>query len=209
MLQSISMSAESNRRLENIIRFGKIKTVNPSKPIPTVTVDLVDIVTDEIRFITTRAGKDSTWDPPSVGEEVMVLSPCGELGLGVAIGSFYNDEHPAPSDDPNLKLRMFEDGCVISYDIATHHLSAILPDSGQATLTAPGGVTVNADTTINGNLKVTGNNTVLGSQSVDGTSHSKGTFSTDGDVVAGDISLKKHRTSGVQSGSSNSGVPIP
>lgn len=207
MLQSISMSAESNRRLENLIRLGKIKTVNPSQPIPTVTVDLVDMVTDEIRFITTRSGKDKTWDPPSIGEEVIVFSPCGELGLGIAIGGFYNDANPAPSADPNLKLRMFEDGCVISYDIATHHLSAILPGGGQATLTADGGVTVNGDTTINGNLQVTGNNTVLGSQSVSGTSYSKGNFNTDGDVNAGGISLKTHTHSGVQTGGGNTGGP--
>ncbi len=207
MLQSISMSAESNRRLENLIRLGKIKTVNPSQPIPTVTVDLVDMVTDEIRFITTRSGKDKTWDPPSIGEEVIVFSPCGELGLGIAIGGFYNDANPAPSADPNLKLRIFEDGCVISYDIDTHHLSAILPAGGQATLTADGGVTVNGDTTINGNLQVTGNNTVLGSQSVSGTSYSKGNFNTDGDVNAGGISLKTHTHSGVQTGGGNTGGP--
>lgn len=201
MLQSISMSAESNRRLENLIRLGKIKTVNPSQPIPTVTVDLVDMVTDEIRFITTRSGKDKTWDPPSVGEEVIVFSPCGELGLGIAIGGFYNDANPAPSADPNLKLRMFEDGCVISYDIATHHLAAILPGGGQATLTADGGVTVNGNTTINGNLQVNG------SQTVTGTSLAKGSLTCEGDVKASGISLKTHTHSGVQTGGGNTGGP--
>lgn len=201
MLQSISMSAESNRRLENLIRLGKIKTVNPSQPIPTVTVDLVDMVTDEIRFITTRSGKDKTWDPPSIGEEVIVFSPCGELGLGIAIGGFYNDANPAPSADPNLKLRMFEDGCVISYDIATHHLAAILPGGGKATLTADGGVTVNGDTTINGNLQVNG------SQTVTGTSLAKGSLTCEGDVTASGISLKTHTHSGVQTGGGNTGGP--
>lgn len=201
MLQSISMSAESNRRLENLIRLGKIKTVNPSQPIPTVTVDLVDMVTDEIRFITTRSGKDKTWDPPSVGEEVIVFSPCGELGLGIAIGGFYNDANPAPSADPNLKLRMFEDGCVISYDIANHHLAAILPGGGQATVTADGGVTVNGNTTINGNLQVNG------SQTVTGTSLAKGSLTCEGDVTASGISLKTHIHSGVQTGGGNTGGP--
>lgn len=207
------MNAESNRRLENIIRFGTIKTVNPSNPIPTVTVNLGDIVTDEIRFITTRAGKDKTWDAPSEGEEVMVLSPCGEIGLGVAIGGFYNDSHPTPSNDPNLKLRLFEDGCVISYDVASHHLAAILPGGGTATLTADGGVTVNGDTTINGNLQIngntsmTGNNAVQGSQSVNGTSYAKGSLTCDGDVTAAGISLKTHIHSGIQTGGGNTGGP--
>ncbi|MGM7372523.1 phage baseplate assembly protein V, partial [Acinetobacter baumannii] len=61
------MNADINRRLENLIRFGTIKTINPSKPIPLVTVDLDDIVTPEIRFFNARSGNDSTWDPPSEG----------------------------------------------------------------------------------------------------------------------------------------------
>lgn len=210
------MNADINRRLENLIRFGTIKTVNPSKPIPLVTVDLDDIVTPEIRFFNARSGKDSTWDPPSDGEEVIVVSPCGDIGpTSVVFYGLYNNEHPAPSDDLNKKIRVFADGCVIAYDVAAHQLSAILPSGGKAIVTADGGVTVNGDTTINGNLQVngstamTGNNTVMGSQLVQGSSHSTGAFSTEADVKAGDISLKSHRTSGVQPGSGESGGPIP
>ncbi|KRJ22675.1 baseplate assembly protein [Acinetobacter baumannii] len=210
------MNADINRRLENLIRFGTIKTVNPSKPIPLVTVDLDDIVTPEIRFFNARSGKDSTWDPPSEGEEVIVVSPCGDIGpTSVVFYGLYNNEHPAPSDDLNKKIRVFADGCVIAYDVAAHQLSAILPSGGKAIVTADGGVTVNGNTTINGNLQVngstamTGNNTVMGSQLVQGSSHSTGAFSTEADVKAGDISLKNHKTSGVQPGSGESGGPIP
>ncbi|EXC02609.1 phage baseplate assembly V family protein [Acinetobacter baumannii 342950] len=210
------MNADINRRLENLIRFGTIKTVNPSKPIPLVTVDLDDIVTPEIRFFNARSGDDSTWDPPSENEEVMVISPCGEIGpTSVVFYGLYNNEHPAPSDDLNQKIRVFADGCVIAYDISAHQLSAILPSGGKAIVTANGGITVNGDTTINGNLQIngstamTGNNTVGGSQLVQGSSHSTGAFSTEDDVKAGDISLKNHKTSGVQPGSGESGGPIP
>lgn len=210
------MNADINRRLENLIRFGTIKTVNPSKPIPLVTVDLDDIVTPEIRFFNARSGKDSTWDPPSEGEEVIVVSPCGDIGpTSVVFYGLYNNEHPAPSDDLNKKIRVFADGCVIAYDVAAHQLSAILPSGGKAIVTADGGVTVNGNTTINGNLQVngstamTGNNTVMGSQLVQGSSHSTGVFSTEADVKAGDISLKNHKTSGVQPGDGESGGPIP
>lgn len=210
------MNADINRRLENLIRFGTIKTVNPSKPIPLVTVDLDDIVTPEIRFFNARSGNDSTWDPPSEDEEVIVISPCGEIGpTSVVFYGLYNNDHPAPSDDLNKKIRVFADGCVIAYDVAAHQLSAILPSGGKAIVTADGGITVNGDTTINGNLQVngsiamTGNNTVGGSQLVQGSSHSTGAFSTEADVKAGDISLKSHKTSGVQPGEGESGEPIP
>ena len=210
-----SMSAELHRRLENIIRFGTIKTIHPAKPFTTVTVTIGEITTAKLRFLTLRAGKTKTWDPPTVGEEVIVLSPSGVLEMGVAIAGFNNKDNPSPSDDLNQTIRIFEDGCIFSYDISTHHLSAILPPGGKAIITADGGVTVNGDTTINGNVQVngsiamTGNNTVGGSQLVQGSSHSTGNFSTEADVKAGEISLKNHKTSGVKSGTETSGGPIP
>lgn len=201
------MNADANRRLENIVRFGTIKTINPSKPIPRVIVNLGDIETPEIRCLNIRSGADSTWDMPSENEECVVISPCGDIGpTSFVLYGFYNDDHPAPSDDLNKKIRMFADGCVIAYDIAAHHLSAVLPAGGTAVLTADGGVTVNGDTTINGNLQVngstamTGNNTVGGSQLVQGSSHSSGTFSSDGDVTASGISLTGHTHPGDSGG---------
>lgn len=201
------MNADANRRLENIVRFGTIKTINPSKPIPRVIVNLGDIETPEIRCLNIRSGADSTWDMPSINEECVVISPCGDIGpTSFVLYGFYNDDHPAPSDDLNKKIRMFADGCVIAYDVAAHHLSAVLPSGGTAVLTADGGVTVNGDTTINGNLQVngstamTGNNTVGGSQLVQGSSHSSGTFSSDGDVTASGISLTGHTHPGDSGG---------
>ncbi|WP_368580219.1 phage baseplate assembly protein V [Acinetobacter baumannii] len=201
------MNADANRRLENIVRFGTIKTINPSKPIPRVIVNLGDIETPEIRCLNIRSGDDATWDMPSINEECVVISPCGDIGpTSFVLYGFYNDDHPAPSDDLNKKIRMFADGCVIAYDIAAHHLSAVLPSGGTAVLTADGGVTVNGDTTINGNLQVngstamTGNNTVGGSQLVQGSSHSSGTFSSDGDVTASGISLTGHTHQGDSGG---------
>ena len=201
------MNADANRRLENIVRFGTVKTINPSKPIPRVIVNLGDIETPEIRCLNIRSGADSTWDMPSINEECVVISPCGDIGpTSFVLYGFYNDDHPAPSDDLNKKIRMFADGCVIAYDIQSHELSAVLPAGGTAVLTADGGVTVNGDTTINGNLQVngsiamTGNNTVGGSQLVQGSSHSSGTFSSDGNVTASGISLTSHTHPGDSGG---------
>ena len=209
------MSADIQRRLENLIRLGQIKTVTAAKPYMTVTVQIDEITTAPIRYLNLRAGNDKTWDPPSIGEEVIVLSPCGVLEMGIAVGGLNNADNPALSTDLNKNIRMFSDGCLISYDTQSHALEAILPSGGTAVLTATGGVTINADTTINGNLQIngstamTGNNTVGGSQMVQGSSHSTGHFSTDADVTAGPISLKTHKTSGVKSGGDTSAEPVP
>ncbi|MFA3038846.1 phage baseplate assembly protein V [Acinetobacter pittii] len=219
------MNAETIRRLENTIRLGRIKTVTPSSPFHTVTVNLGDIVTKELRLLNLRAGTDSTHDLPTIGEECIVLSPCGVIELGIVVVGLNNEDFPTPSQDPDIKLRVFEDGAVISYDTKNHSLQAILPANATAILTASGGLTVNGDTTINGNLitngdsttngnvqtngstAMTGNNTVGGSQLVQGSSHSSGDFSTEGDVKAGEISLKLHKHPGDSGGTT--GGPLP
>ncbi len=148
---------DANRRLENIVRFGTIKTINPSKPIPRVIVNLGDIETPEIRCLNIRSGDDSTWDMPSANEECVVISPCGDIGpTSFVLYGFYNDDHPAPSDDLNKKIRMFADGCVIAYDVSSPSFICCFTIWRHCRLTADGGVTVNGDTTINGNLQVNG-----------------------------------------------------
>lgn len=182
------MNADAKRRLENIVRFGTIKTINPSKPIPRVTVELGDIETPEIRCLNIRSGDDSTWDMPSTNEECVVISPCGEIGpSSFVMFGFYNDDHPAPSDDLNKKIRMFADGCIIAYDVSSHHLSAVLPSGGTAQIVA--------DVEVIGKLHVTKG--ITAGENI----------STPADVEAGSISLKTHKHSGVQGGSSTSGGP--
>lgn len=182
------MSAELNRRLENLIRFGTIKTIHPGKPFTTVTVTIGAITTAKLRFMTLRAGKTKTWDPPTIGEEVVVLSQSGVLEMGVVIAGFNNTDNPSPSDDLNQAIRIFEDGCILSYDTKTHQLNAILPEGGTFNVTA--------DVNITGKLTVS--ETITAQKDI----------TSDTDVKAGDISLKNHKTSGVKSGSENSGVPI-
>lgn len=207
------MNTENVRRLENLIRFGVISSVDHAKA--RCIVDFQGIISAPLPWLTLRAGTDTTWDSPSDGEQVLVLSPSGELSNGVVLFGMYSTAHPAPSNDPDLKIRKFSDDAHISYNTKTHHLEAILPDGATATINATGGTTWNGDITHNGNMQrngstsMTGNNTVGGSSLTLGSSHSQGMFTSDGDIKAGNISLSYHLTSGVQSGNGTSGVPIP
>lgn len=213
------MNIDILRRLENLIRLGVIDSIDYEKA--RCIVNFQGIKTCPLPWINFRAGSDSTWDSPSQGEQCIVFSASGELANGIVLVGLYSDTHPPLSNDPDIKLRQFSDGAVIQYDTKNHHLEAILPADGTATLTATGGITLNGDTTINGNVTnngnvqtngstaMTGNNTVGGSQLVQGSSHSSGHFSTGADVTAGDISLKHHKTPNVKSGSDTSGEPVP
>lgn len=179
------MSHDIIRRLENLIRIGTVASVDHANA--RCTVDCVGIMTAPLPWITARAGTDRTWDAPTVGEQVLVFAPGGEMMQAVVLMGLYHDGRPAPATQPNIKTRHFEDGCTITYDTNAHALSAILPSGGTAVITANGGITLNGDTTVNGNVKISGNQSVSGSMSA------KGNISTPSDVSAAGISLKAHR----------------
>lgn len=175
------MNIDTLRRLENIVRLGQIDSIELSTPFHTVTVNLGGIVTGKLRLISLRAGKDQSHDLPNIGEECIVLSPSGELTQGVVIVGLNNSAFPTISQNPDIVIRLFEDGAVISYDKKNHHLEAILPEGGTTK--------IKSDVYIDGKL------------------HTTQDITTDADVKARDISLRNHKTKGVKGGSDTAGVP--
>lgn len=164
-----------------MLRFGTIAEVDPAAP--RVRVETGGLVTGWLPFFAARAGEDSEWNPPSLGEQCMVFSPSGDPATGAVLAGLPCDRYPAPDDNPAHHRRAYRDGAVIEYDTDSHTLSATLPDGGRAHLSAPGGVSIIGDVTITGTVQV----------SVD--------------VVASGISLVNHLTTGVTSGNSLSGKP--
>ncbi|WP_312571369.1 phage baseplate assembly protein V [Stutzerimonas balearica] len=169
------------RRLENLIRLGTIAAVDHQAARCTVSTGGLSV--PNLPWLALRAGDSSDWDPPTVGEQCILVAPSGEPALGVALVGLYSQQRPAPSNSATVRRRRYPDGAVIDYDHATHTMSATLPAGGKAQLTAPGGVT------ILGNVDITG------------------TVTVSEDVLAAGISLVEHVHGGVQSGPSNTGVP--
>lgn len=171
-----------------LIRLGVISAVTLDPPRCRVRfgdpeADDGAIESPPIRWLALRAGATRRWSPPTVGEECLLLCPDGQIGNGVALAGLNNDNHPAPANTL-AELITFADGAILSYDPETHHLAAALPDAATATIRA---------TTI-----------TLDAEMV----HVTGTITADGDVVAGGISLKRHRHGGVQAGGAVSGVAV-
>ncbi len=173
--------AEITRLLENIVRFGTIEAVQMQPP--RVKVKSGNIATTWLPWLNLRAGADREWDPPTIGEQVVLLSPSGNLAQGVVLTGLFSDVIPANGDREGLHRRTYRDGAVIEYDSVAKRLLAILPAGGKAQLTAPGGVT------ILGNVDITG------------------TVTVSEDVLAAGISLVNHKHGGVQTGSGTTAVP--
>jgi phage baseplate assembly protein V len=158
-----------------VVRFG-----DPDDPAPAQT--------GPIRWLTPRAGLTRVWSPPSVGEQVLLVCPDGQIGAAVAIAGIVQDAFP-PLGNSTAEMIEFADGAKIIYDPEVSALTAELPSGGTAEIIADGGITLRGDVTIEGNVSV-----------------SK-TLTAAEDVIADGVSLKSHRHTGVQAGSGRSGPP--
>ena len=205
------------RLLQNLIRLGTIAEVKGAK----ARVRLGPTLTTEwLKWATPRAGSTRTWSAPTVGEQVIVFSPGGDLTRGIIVPALYSQAFDAPESSDSIHTTHYPDGAVVQYDHAAHSLTATLP-GGTATITA-NKVTSNAPSTIcTGDLTVMKNLIVNGATALNGGVNAKagaagdvamavqGTVKATDDVLAGVISLAKHPHSGVRQGDDQSGGPLP
>lgn len=175
--------ADLARLIENIVRLGTIAEVQMQPP--RVKVKSGTLTTTWLPWLALRAGADREWDPPTIGEQVVLLSPSGHLAQGLVLTGLFSDLIPANGERAGLHRRTYRDGAVIEYDSIAHRLLAILPAGGAAELQAPAGITILGDVDITGLVTVSN------------------------DVIAAGISLVNHRTKGVMPGSGISQGPTP
>lgn len=185
--------AEINRLLENLIRFGTVTEVQHVPP--RVKVQTGGMLTTWLPWLAWRAGESREWDPPTVNEQVLLLSPSGQLANGVAVTGLFSDLITANGDRAGLHRRTYADGAVVEYDSVAHHLVATLPDGGTTELISTGGIHIVGDITHEGDYIQTGNQNVTGLVTVTQ------------DVIANGISLVKHVHDGVMSGPGKTGAP--
>lgn len=211
------------RLLQNLIRLGTIAQVDGAK----ARVQLGPKLTTEwLNWITPRAGSTRAWTAPTVGEQVVVLSPGGDLTRGTILPALFSMEFDAPELSQSIHTVHYPDGAVVQYDHAKHALTATLPGgtatviADQVTSDAPSTICT-GDVTIMGNLVVKKTATVAGATALNGGVTAKagaagsvamsvqGVVKASEDVLAGAISLAKHPHSGVRAGGDQSGGPQP
>jgi len=117
--------AELERRLNNILRMGVVLKVDYDKARCRVVSG--GITTHWLQWATTRAMGEKTWWAPRVGQQVMVLSPCGDLTQGKVMMAFYQDAATPPASSPDIHRYEYPDGAVIQYDEGSGTLTADIP----------------------------------------------------------------------------------
>ncbi|MDQ3231053.1 MAG: phage baseplate assembly protein V, partial [Pseudobdellovibrionaceae bacterium] len=123
------------RRMNNILRPGHVIATDPANARVKVRLAEGDegggikpFDTGWLRVLVERAGDTVDWDFPEISEQVMVLSPGGELAGGYVGHAIYSGKNPAPAKNAKLRLRKYSDGLECSYDQESHSLTISRPD---------------------------------------------------------------------------------
>lgn len=205
---------ELSRLLQNLIRLGTIAEVNHGAR--RCRVQTGELLTQWLPWFERRAGDVTTWSPPSIGEQCMIISPSGDISSGIVFVGLPSDLIDTPSHDPAVEKTQYPDGAVIEYNHSTHHLTvsgiatALVQASGQVVVDCPdavftGKVTVQGLLTYqNGLAGQAGEN---GSQ-VSGNFNHQGTFSNTGEMSSNGIIVDQHHHTGVQAGGAETGGPV-
>lgn len=212
------------RRLSQMLVIGTIQQAD--YPNARCRVSAGGILTGWIKWFTTRASNDCSWWAPEVGEQVMVLSPGGDMTQGVALPAIYQSAHPAPGDRPTQRITDYADGTRVEYDreasvltitcvgdVVIKNAKSItvktgttldITADGSATLKAPDVTVDSPQSTFTGAVTIQGPLTYQGGMSGSGGSgpaaQIQGGVQATGDVTAGSVSLQSHTHRGDSGG---------
>lgn len=177
-------TADLTRRLDNLIRLGKIEVVDiEARPAPKVRVLTGRLLTDWLPYFMVAAGADRDAAAPSVGEGCVILSPGGDPAQGFVLAGLPTEAWTCPNFSEVQRARHYRDGAVLRYDSEMHHLAAILPAGATFSLESDGGLTITGDVDVIGKITATV------------------------DVVAAGVSLKDHPHPGVLRGAALTDPP--
>lgn len=121
-------AAEAERRGAGIARSGRVVAVDPATARAQVSFG-GETRSAWLPFMALRAGTARIWAPPSIGEQVWVLSESGDTAQGVILGSAFQSSDPAPSDKSEAVEVHLGDASLVIED------GAIVLAVGEVTLT--------------------------------------------------------------------------
>jgi phage baseplate assembly protein V len=127
--------AELERLVAQMIRVGTIKSVDLSDAsAPTCVVTNGGLDTDSLPWVSLRAGADSEFWCPDIGEQALVLSPFGDMAQGFVIVGIFQGAMPSPGLNPDVRVTRYKDGAIESYDRANSKYLLQVPVGGSITL---------------------------------------------------------------------------
>jgi len=142
---------EAHRRIANVVVYGTVEEIDDGKYEARVQVG--KLRTGWLPIATQRCGEDRQFWLPTQGEQVVVVSMCGNLDQGVIIGSFSRGRFPVP-ETKGKNLAIYRDGTRIEYDTRSHTLNIVAGDGG-INIKAPRGINIIGNITVQGTVTAT------------------------------------------------------
>ncbi|OHV85803.1 phage baseplate assembly protein V [Ensifer sp. LCM 4579] len=133
--------ADLERRISNGAVIGTISQVDHEKG--RYRVKSGELESDWIPKTETRAGKTKVYSSYEEGEQVIVLSPSGDLSQGVIVGAVATQETQA-ADKGNIHRTVYPDGTVVEYDHEAKALKTTIAEGGSFNIAIGGGVSISA-----------------------------------------------------------------
>jgi phage baseplate assembly protein V len=144
------------KRLSNIIRIGTIFEINHQTA--KARVKIGELETDFLPWANSNSGSNNSWNPPEIDEQVIILSPSGDLSQAVILPSLYKNN--ASNSDQNIKSITYQDGSKISFNVSSGALDLDL--KGDVTIKVVGNANIEGD-----NINITGSSNITLDGNVD------------------------------------------
>ena len=117
------------RILKNLVRIGKVSTVNGKDcRVKVVFPDKENCVSDELPVLQIGASGTAGYWVPEVGTQVLCLflpnASGNGLSAGFVIGAYYSQTMPPKESNESIRSIRFPDGSFIKYDSGTITISA-------------------------------------------------------------------------------------
>jgi len=182
------------RRLDNLARVGTIEEVRTGKP-ARVRVRSGDMVTNWRPWVAGRAGgkAGAMWWPPVKGEQVLLLSPGGDLNNAMVLPGAYSDKNQQASDNPAIFRMDFGGGGYMEHDAV----------AGNFHLEAMASIVIQC---MGSSITITEHEITMRAGGATATLNRKGLEVTP-DVIANEISLVNHVHPGVKQGGDRTEKP--
>ena len=137
------------KRLSNIIRIGAIFEINHQTA--KARVKIGELETDFLPWANSNSGSNNSWNPPEIDEQVIILSPSGDLSQAVILPSLYKNN--ASDSDQNIKSITYQDGSKISFNVSSGTFDLDL--KGDVAIKVVGNANIEGD-----NINITGSSNI-------------------------------------------------
>lgn len=120
---------ELTRRVHNLVSVGTIAEIDYETARARVNIDGTH-TTGFLKWVQPNSHVDIEWNPPAMGEQVLVLAVSGRLENGLIIKGLYtSDSRPTNLDGDTTQLK-FSDNTLVRYNKVTKKLLFDINNSG-------------------------------------------------------------------------------